>query len=210
MLTEANLRAAFPQCKSPAAWAAALQPAMDRFQINTPSRVARFLAQTGYESGQFNLLNENMTYSTAARLMAVWPKRFPTTASATPFVNNPQALANAVYANRMGNGNVASGDGWRFHGRGLIQLTGRSNYMACGKALGLDLVTNPDLLLAPPQAALSAAWFWESRGLNALADDHTGASDLEDFTQITRLINGGTVGLQARLALLATVESALA
>lgn len=185
------LHQTLPQCKDPAGWAKALQPALEKYQINTPSRIAAFLAQTGYESGHFNQLQENLRYSTPQRLMKVWPKRFPTIESALPYVQNPERLANKVYALRMGNGPESSGDGYRYRGRGIIQLTGRSNYAEAAKALGIDLLGQPDGLLEPHHAAMSAAWFWSTHGLNALADDETGDDDLEDFTQITRRINGG-------------------
>lgn len=201
MLTADKLKKALPLCPDPDAWAKALAPALDRYEINTHDRICSFLAQVGHESGQFRTLVESLTYSTAARLMKVFPKRFPTLASAAPYVKNPQGLANFVYANRLGNGDAASGDGFRYRGRGLIQLTGKSNYIAAGKAIGVDLVNHPDSLVEPPYAALSAAWFWQSHGLNALADDKTGDSDLEDFREITRRINGGYVGLQERFAL---------
>lgn len=209
-VTAAMLKATLPLCKNPEAWAAALNQACARYGINTPARLASFLAQTGYESGQFNNLSENLFYSTAARLTKVWPKRFPTEASAMPYVKNPAKLGNFVYANRLGNGPVQSGDGYRYRGRGIIQITGKSNYVAAAMELDLDLVNNPDLLLDPVNAAMSAAWFWSSRGLNALADDDTGDNDLEDFTEITKRINGGTAGLQNRLALLKSVETQLA
>jgi putative chitinase len=106
-------------------------------------------------------------------------------------------------------GDAASGDGFRYRGRGLIQLTGRSNYEAAGKAIGVDLLKNPDALVLPPYAALSAAWFWQSHGLNALADDRTDDSDLEDFREITRRINGGYVGLQERFALYKQIDKLL-
>jgi putative chitinase len=210
MLTAQVLRVAFPQCADPDGWAAALAPAMDKYEINTRDRICSFLAQTGHESGQFNTLTEGLFYKAPGRLMKVWPKRFPTEASALPYVANEKNLANVVYANRMGNGNEASGDGYKFRGRGIIQITGRNNYVAAGQALGLDLAGNPDLLLQKPNAALSAAWFWNSRGLNPLADDKTGDNDLEDFTEITRRINGGTVGLQERFSLYKQLENALA
>lgn len=208
MLTAALLRNCFPKCSDPEAWALALAPALLRFEINTPARLASFLAQTGHESGQFNRLEEGLIYQ-AARLCKVWPKRFPTEAAALAYANNKQKLANFVYANRLGNGNEASGDGYRYRGRGIIQITGRSNYAAAAQALGLKLVENPDLLLDKANAAMSAAWFWHSRGLNALADDGTDDNDLEDFREITKRINGGTVGLQERLALLNAVEANL-
>ena len=210
MLTADLIKRVFPACADPAGWARALAPALERYEINTKARLASFLAQTGHESSQFNRLVEGLNYKTALRLMAVWPKRFPTQASALPYVGDAKKLADFVYANRLGNGGVASGDGFRYRGRGLIQVTGRSNYAAAGAALGMKLVEDPDLLLVPANAAMSAAWFWSSRGLNALADDRTDDNDLEDFTEITRRINGGTVGLKDRLLALNRVEANLA
>lgn len=210
VITPALLKKTLPLCADPNGWAPALDAACQKYGITSSARVASFLAQTGYESGQFNKLTENLNYSTAGRLVKVWPKRFPTEAVAAPYVNNPQKLANCVYANRLGNGAPESGDGFRYRGRGIIQITGKSNYVAATLALDVDLVQNPDLLLQPPSAALSAAWFWSTHGLNALADDQTGDNDLEDFTEITKRINGGTSGLQARLALLNSIESQLA
>lgn len=209
MFTEQTIRRALPLCREPSRWAPVLSAAMARYEIDSPDRIASFIAQIGHESGQFNRLVESLIYSTPQRLMRVWPKRFPTEAIAAPYVKNESRLANYVYANRLGNGDTDSGDGFRFRGRGLIQITGRSNYAACGQALGLDLLNQPDLLVDPANAARSAAWFWNSRGLNALADDRTGDDDLEDFTAITRAINGGTQGLQERLALLRAVERCL-
>ena len=207
-LTPQQLKSALPKCKNPDEWAAALNPAFAKYDINTKARIASFLAQTGHESGHFNTLSENLNYS-AARLVAVWPKRFPDIGFASKYEKNPEKLANYVYANRIGNGSEASGDGYKFRGRGLIQLTGRSNYVAASRELALDLVNNPDLLLSPKVAALSAAWFWASHGLNALADDNTGDDDLEDFTLITKKINGGTAGLKERLQLLNSIEAIL-
>lgn len=195
------IKKALPQCKTPDVWADALNPAMAQFQINNPGRIASFLAQTGHESGQFNRLTEGLYYKTAARLVAVWPKRFPNEAAAAPYVANEQKLANYIYALRIGNGPESSGDGYRFRGRGLIQITGRSNYADVGKALGVDLLATPELLIEPKWAALSAAYFWFGHGLNALADDETDDNDIEDFTTMTKKINGGTAGLQDRLAL---------
>jgi len=202
-----KLLQAFPRCREPEDWVTALNPAMAAFDINTKDRAASFLAQTAHESGQFNTLEENLNYS-AKRLTEVWPKRFPTLDAAMPFASNPTALGNKAYANRMGNGDVASGDGYKFRGRGLIQITGRSNYVAVAKALNIDSVRHPDLLLKKSNAAFSAAWFWQSRGLNALADDKTDDDDLEDFKAITLRINGGTNGLKMRLALLNKILAA--
>jgi putative chitinase len=209
MFTEQTIHRALPLCREPGRWGPVLSAAMARYEIDSPDRIASFIAQIGHESGQFNRLVESLIYSTPQRLMRVWPKRFPTEVIAAPYVKNESRLANYVYANRLGNGDTDSGDGFRFRGRGLIQITGRSNYAACGQALGLDLLNQPDLLVDPANAALSAAWFWNSRGLNALADDRTGDDDLEDFMSITRAINGGTQGLQERLALLRAVERCL-
>ncbi len=209
MITAASLRTALPLCKEPDKWANALNPAMCKFGIDTPARIASFLAQTGYESGQYNILIENLTYKTAVRLTKIWPKRFPTEQSAIPYVNDEEKLANFVYANRIGNGDINSGDGYRYRGRGIIQITGKSNYADIGKMLGVDLVNNPDLILTPDLAAMGAAYFWQGHGLNALADDMTDDKDLEDFTTITKKINGGTAGLTQRLALFKTIEETL-
>ncbi|CAG9233053.1 Glycoside hydrolase [Paraburkholderia sabiae] len=200
MLDADSIKRVFPRCKSPDAWANSLNTALPKFGINTPDRIASFLAQTGYESGQFNNLEENLNYSAAA-LMRAWPKRFPNEAAAQPYINNPRKLADFVYANRMGNGNEQSDDGYVFRGRGLIQLTGRSNYAAVAKVIDAKLLEQPDLLVQPDYACSSAAWYWQSRGLNELADDRTDDNDLEDFAEITRRINGGTIGIKDRFAL---------
>ncbi|MGE8668017.1 MAG: glycoside hydrolase family 19 protein [Achromobacter mucicolens] len=209
MLSSEQLQRVFPNCKAPGEWAQALAPAFQKYEIETPDRLASFLAQTGYESSQYNRIEENLNYSTAARLTKVWPKRFPDEASAAPYVNNPQGLANLVYANRMGNGDAQSNDGYRYRGRGIIQLTGRSNYDSAGDAMGVDLVNTPELLTDPKWAAMSAGWYWQSRGLNELADDRTHDDDLEDFARITRRINGGLAGLKERFALFKRVYAEL-
>lgn len=157
MINANVLHTAFPLCVDPDGWATALTPALARFHINTDARLCSFLAQTGYESGQFNRLLENLKYATPLRLVKVWPRRFPSEALALPYVNNEMKLANFVYANRLGNGNEASGDGYRYRGRGIIQITGRSNYEATGKALALNFLDSPDLLLEKANAAMSAA-----------------------------------------------------
>ena len=126
VISAAQLTAFLPALKGPDAWAGPLNAAMERFEINTPPRVAAFLAQVAHESGELARLVENLNY-TAARLVAVWPTKFPTVEAAQPYERNPERLANRVYAKRLGNGDTASGDGWRFRGRGLIQLTGRNH-----------------------------------------------------------------------------------
>lgn len=198
-ITDQQLKQIMPGCTDPATWAPALNAAMAQFEITSLERIAAFIAQIAHESGQLTRLSENLNYS-AKRLMQVWPSRFPTMEKALQYERNPERLANCVYAKRLGNGDEASGDGWRYRGRGLIQLTGRGNYRSAAQGIGLQLEEQPDLLLQPGPAALSAAWFWKSRGLNELADDQNDDNDTDDFKSITKLINGGTVGLKERMA----------
>lgn len=173
-------------------YADSLTKAMIKFNITSPNRINMFLAQIGHESNSFSVTVENLNYSSEARLLQIFGKHIKQK-EAKDFVRNPVKLANRVYAKRMGNGNEASGDGYRFRGRGLPQLTGRDNYAAAGKALGLDLLSNPDLLLQPDISALAAAWFWSNAGCNVLADGGK-------FEAVTRKINGGLNGLDDRLA----------
>lgn len=207
-LTREQLKAVMPLCDT-AKWLTPLNNAMDRFEISTPDRVAAFLAQLAHESAETTRLTEGLSYSRAERLCAVWPKRFPTTKSAQPYVKNPEKLANFVYANRGGNGDAASGDGYRYRGRGLFQLTFRDNYRLAGDALNLPLVGDPDLVATPPVAALTAAHYWQRLGLNALADHQPGDDDVKDFEQISIRINGGRVGLPDRKKYWARAQAAL-
>lgn len=170
-----------------------LADAMARYGINMVARQASFLSQIGVESAQLCRLVENLNYS-APRLLQVWPTRFQSEADTIGYAGQAQALANKVYANRMGNGDEASGDGFRYRGRGLIQLTGKANYKRCRDAIGIDIVTNPHLLEAPAAASLSAAWFWKANGLNELADKG-------DQAAVTRKVNGGVHGLAQRQAM---------
>ena len=165
-----------------------------KFQINTPLRLAHFLAQCGHESGGFRATQENLNYS-AKGLNGIFKKYFPTEASAAAYARNPQKIANKVYGGRMGNGLEASGDGYKFRGRGYIQLTGKENYTAFGKSIGEDMTANPDVV-ASKYALLSAAWFFSKNGLHKMADE--GASDLV-VTKITKRVNGGTIGLPDRI-----------
>jgi len=165
-----------------------------KFQINTPLRLAHFLAQCGHESGGFRVTSENLNYS-AKGLMGIFKKYFPTEAIANAYQRQPQKIANKVYANRMLNGDEASGDGYKFRGRGYIQLTGKDNYTQFGKAIGEDIPSNPDSV-SDKYALLSAAWFWSKNGLNKLADG--GATDAV-VTSITKRVNGGTIGLPDRI-----------
>lgn len=171
-------------------WVDAINQTFEFFDISTPEQQASFLGQCGHESNGFTALVENLNYK-AESLCKVWPKRFPTLEMAQPYHRNPEAIANHVYANRMGNGDEDSGDGFAFRGRGLIQLTGRANYRACGEALGVDLELTPELVETPQFAALSAGWFWSTHGLNHIA---------EDIVAVTKKINGGTLGLDDRVA----------
>jgi putative chitinase len=170
-------------------WEEPLRVAFEKYDISNPRRQAAFIGQCAHESGNFKILQENLNYS-PERLTKVWFSRFPDLATATKYGYNPQALANKVYAGRLGNNQ--EGDGWRYHGRGLIQLTGRENYDRCGSSLGVDLIGNPDWLLDPKYAALSAGWFWNKHGLNELADT-------QEHGIITKRINGGTLGLDDRI-----------
>jgi putative chitinase len=181
---------------------------MDRFEVNDARRAAAFLAQLAHESVELTALVENLDYR-AATLMRVWPKRFPTLAKAQAYEHDPEKLANYVYASRLGNGDEDSGEGYRYRGRGLIQLTGKGNYRAAGAALGLPLEDQPELLEQPAAASLSAAWFWRSHGLNELADDDNPDNDEEDFETISIKINGGRAGLDSRKAYWHQARSAL-
>ena len=190
-ITAQQLLQILPQARQVAGFfVPVLNAAMARFKINSPVRMAAFIAQVGHESGQLTRMVENLNYS-AERLQAVWPNRFDA-ALAVQVARKPEQIANIAYGGRMGN--TLPGDGWKYRGRGLIQLTGASNYRAAGAALGLDLVNHPELVEQPETAALVAGWFWQSNGLNELADSG-------QFAKITRTINGGLTGQADRVAL---------
>jgi len=165
-----------------------------KFGINTPLRLAHFLAQCGHESGGFRATQENLNYS-AKGLMGIFKKYFPTEALANQYQRKPEAIASRVYGGRMGNGAEPTKEGYKFRGRGYIQLTGKDNYTAFGKAINEDIVSNPDKV-ASNYALLSAAWFFTKNGLHKIAD--TGATD-QVVTQITKRVNGGTIGLADRI-----------
>ena len=165
-----------------------------KFQINTPLRLAHFLAQCGHESGGFRATQENLNYS-AKGLNGIFKKYFPTEAAAAAYARNPQKIASKVYGGRMGNGPESTGEGYKFRGRGYIQLTGKENYTAFGKAINEDICSNPDKVAAN-YALLSAAWFFNKNGLHKMADE--GASD-QVVTKITKRVNGGTIGLPDRI-----------
>lgn len=162
----------------------------DASTLNTINRMAGFLAQAGHESAQFKFVRENLNYS-ADGLRRVFPKYFPTQEIAVQYARKPVNIASKVYANRMGNGPEHSGDGWRYRGRGFIQLTGRTNYEQCGTDLGMSLIENPEILESTKGAVRSALWFWNRNNLNRFAD-------ADDIRGMTKAINGGYNGLDER------------
>ena len=172
-------------------WYDALYAILPDYGINTPERVAAFIAQCAHESGGFRALKENLNYR-AASLRKVFPKYFPDDAIAARYANNQEAIANRVYANRMGNGDEASGDGFRYCGRGLIQLTGKENYSWFAASLEMPVEDVPEYLATFEGAVQSACWFWESNNLNKWADS-------KDIKELTRRINGGYIGLEDRI-----------
>lgn len=183
-----------PHNKQPQVWYDACHELLPKYDINTIPRVAGFLSQCQHESLDFSTLQENLNYS-AQGLRKVFGKYFPTTALANAYARQPQKIANRVYANRMGNGPESSGDGWKFRGRGILQVTGRVNYAACSQAIFGDdsLLKEPDLLCVPKYAILSACWYWQKNGLNTFCDK-------KDIVGMTKRINGGTNGLTDRTA----------
>lgn len=188
--------------RAPVAWLKELVLQMPIWSIDTPNEIASFIAQLAHESAEFTRLEENLNYS-ALRLTQVWPKRFPTLESAKPYANAPELLANKVYAGRLGNGDEASGDGWRYRGRGPIQITGKSHYDECGAGIDAPIVDEPSLLLDPRIGIRSACWFWRTNGLDLLDDD-------ADIRVETRRVNGGDTGLADRQAYFQKALTALA
>jgi putative chitinase len=166
----------------------------EKFGVNTPLRLSHFLAQCGHESGGFRVTQENLNYS-AKGLQGIFKKYFPSEALALDYAKKPQKIANRVYGGRMGNGNEASGDGFKFRGRGFIQLTGRDNYKAFDDAVEDNILENPDLV-ATKYPLASAAWFWNKNKLNQLADK---GDTTEVVTMVTKRVNGGTIGLADRI-----------
>lgn len=182
------VRTVVPSC--PPEWAARLEYEMEFRNIDTKDRAAMFIAQCAHESAGFTRFVENLNYSAQA-LMRTWPSRFPSFDFATQYERNPEKIANFVYANRLGNGNEASGDGWMYRGRGVLQITGKDNYRKAGEGIRYPLEKYPQDLLVPEFGAAAAAWYWAVNGLNELADQ-------DDFLGITRRINGGLIGLDSR------------
>jgi|688.fasta_scaffold659398_1 putative chitinase len=189
-ITAAHIKSIFPQYKHPADLAECLTEQFEKYEITTVNRAAGFLAQCGHESAGFTVLKENLNYS-ADGLNKIFKKYFPTVADATPYARNPEKIANKVYANRMGNGPESSGDGYKFRGRGAIQLTGHDNYTQFAKSVGLTVDEAVADLETLDGAIESACWFWKKNGLNAICD-------ADDIVKMTKRINGGTIGLEDR------------
>ena len=191
--TEEKLHHLLPRVKNVSEWYSSICETLPQYNIDDIARVAAFIAQCAHESGGFTIMEENLNYS-APGLRKIFGKYFPTDDIANQYARKPEKIANRVYANRMGNGDESTGDGWKFRGRGLIQLTGRSNYTRCSQAFFDDstLVDNPDILTQPYYALNSACWFWNSNNLNALAD-------VQDIKMLTKRINGGFIGLEDRI-----------
>lgn len=190
MITPEILKKCLPNATTQACetFAELLARICEKYEINTSKRLAAFIAQIGHESGNLRFIKENLNYS-AEGLRKTFPKYFPDDQIAIQYQRKPEAIANRVYANRMGNGSEESGDGWKYRGRGLIQLTGRDNYQKCMTDLK---VSDPEYFETPEGAVHSACWFWNTRNLNSVAD--TG-----DIKKLTRLINGGSIGLEDRI-----------
>ena len=180
--------------KLPSGVLSQLPDTIAKFELNTSLRLSHFLSQCGHESAAFKLTVENLNYSTKG-LMGTFPKYFPTEAMAKDYERKPEKIANRVYANRMGNGNEESGEGWKYRGRGYVQCTGKINYTAFDKVVEDDILTNPDLV-ATKYPLLSAAWFFHSNSLHKLADE--GATEAV-VTKVTKRVNGGVIGLADRL-----------
>ena len=178
----------------PDAVIAQLPDTIAKFELNTPLRLAHFLAQAGHESGGFKLVNENLNYG-AKGLLGIFKKYFPTADKAALYERKPEKIANLVYGGRMGNGPEASGEGYKFRGRGYIQLTGKDNYAEFDKVVPENLIESPDLV-ATKYPLLSAAWFFHKNGLHKIADK--GATDAV-VTEVTKRVNGGTIGLADRI-----------
>ena len=191
--TEDAVHHLIPKVKNFEEWYTNLGDILPEYDIDTPKRVAAFMAQCGHESGGFTLMQENLNYS-AKGLRGTFGKYFPNDEVAKLYERKPQMIANRVYGNRMGNGDEASGEGWYFRGRGIIQITGKNNYTKCSQSLFESnvLVENPDLLLESEYAIHSACWFWSAARLNEL-------SDIGDIKTMTKRINGGYIGLEDRI-----------
>ena len=189
--TQQQLKEMIPRNPYVSQWYEAISSILPEYEINTPQRVAAFLAQCAHESGGFVFLKENLNYK-APSLRKVFSKYFQDDATATAYANKPERIANRVYANRMGNGDESSGDGWRYCGRGLIQLTGKDNYTFFAASLDIPVEEASEYLQTFEGAVQSACFFWEQNSLNKWADSG-------DILTLTKRINGGTIGLEDRI-----------
>lgn len=204
MITPMQLKAAFPACRNPGIWCRAFDKTVDEFDLREPNRLAMWLAQCGFESASFNTMREVLAYRTPAHLREVFPKEFPTDDDAMRYVMNPVGLGNFIYAGKNGNGDVASGDGFKFRGGGLIQLSGRANYKGVGEGLGIDLEARPMQIMQENTAARTAGFYWRQHDLNA-------AADAGDFDYTTKAINGpAMLGADARRVLWQTLTQVMA
>ncbi|KVN83486.1 glycoside hydrolase family 19 [Burkholderia ubonensis] len=208
-ITLAQLQKLAPGPAANSVWVDAINAAMLEFGITTEQRIEMFLAQSLHETARLSRLSENLNYS-AQGLATTWDRYSATgkrggspNALAQRLARNPQAIGNNVYANRLGNGDEASGDGFRYRGRGLLHLTGKANYLAAKTALNIDCVAHPELLEQPVDAARSAAWFWKSHGLNEVADSGS-------FSGTTKVINGGDIGGKERIGLWTLTKEVIA
>ncbi|WP_378180638.1 glycoside hydrolase family 19 protein [Aquimarina sp. SS2-1] len=192
MITEENFKKLIPDVNWNYAskYVSLFDTVLPKYDINSPLRQAHFLAQVTHESGGFKFVTENLNYSAKA-LYGVFRKYFPTLDAANTYARKPEKIANKVYANRIGNGSESSGDGWKYRGRGLIQLTGKSNYRALSETTNQDFIYDPELVTNPKWALTSACWYWQKRNINKYAD-------ADDIHMVTKLINGGCNGLQNR------------
>lgn len=204
-ITEAQMRALFPKCKETRDYVAAINQLLTKYEINTTKdRLSAFLGQYGHETGGWTKLVENTNYTTPERLMKVFPTKFPSLYLAKMYVGKPVNIANRVYANKYGNGDENSGDGYRYRGRGGCHLTFKDNYKAFAKATGVDVVQHPEFLEEPWYAVLAAAWYWDSRKINALVDKKA-------WLEVTKAINGpAALGHTEREALRNQVSTVLA
>lgn len=200
MLTDNQLHNILPTINGSAEWLPLLVSMFDKYEINTVERVAMFLAQTGHETGDFRVLIENLNYD-AKGLLATFKTHF-NAATAMLYARKPEKIANRVYANRMGNGPECSGDGWRYRGKGLIQLTGKENYVEFAEAIGKTLADATIYVTTKAGAIEAACWFWKEHSINALCDH-------ENVLAVTKMINGGTIGLADRQARYANAKKVL-
>jgi putative chitinase len=193
MITKEQIKEVCPNAKDEIASAIAnnMDILAENYEINTPLRLAHFLAQCAHESGEFRLMQENLNYK-ADGLLRIFPKYFKDV-DPNDYAHNPEKIANRVYGNRMGNGDEETGDGWKYHGRGLIQLTGKNNYQAFAEDAEMPLDEAVEYLGTAPGALESAAWFWCANSINEIADT-------DDIVRVTKKVNGGTIGLDDRKA----------